>query len=338
MHNNIGNTPLVLSDYLSEKYGCKVYIKEDFRNPGASSKDRIAWYMIHFAEKSGQIKPGGTIVEASSGNTAIGLAMLCKLKGYQCRIYLSKSGGEEKEAVLISLGAKVIRCKTSGGPDDTQSSQFMAAKFTQETPNAFYCNQYFNAANKQAHFETTGPEIWRQTNGKITHFLAGAGTGGTVSGVGKFLKSQNRKIQISAVDPEGSILTHYFKNGTTEGFAGHPYYIEGIGRSFIPGALDIRQIDQFLQVSGQKSAEAAFQFRYKTGSAPGFSSGAVLAALHDIRHSLKNTDHVVVFFADKGDRYTGKLYNAQWLERYLFSSKDWPSFFNRYYNPAVTHV
>lgn len=338
MYNNIGNTPLILSDYLSERYGCRVYIKEDFRNPGASSKDRIAWYMIHYAEKSGQIKPGGTIVEASSGNTAIGLAMLCRLKGYHCRIYLSKSGGEEKEAVLKSLGAEVIRCKTSGGPDDPQSSQFLAAEYAKETPNAFYCNQYFNEANKQAHFETTGPEIWKQTNGKISHFLAGAGTGGTVSGVGKFLKSQNRNIQISAVDPVGSVLTHYFKHGTTEGFIPQPYFIEGIGRNFIPGALDNHQIDQFVQVSGQKSAEAAFRFRNHTGMAPGFSSGAVLAALHDIRHSLKKEDHVVVFFADKGDRYSGKLYNPEWLETNLFSAKDWPSFFNRYYNPAVTHA
>lgn len=338
MYNNIGNTPLVCSGYLSDRYGCKVYIKEDFRNPGASSKDRIAWYMIHFAEKSGQIQAGGTIVEASSGNTAIGLAMLCRLKGYHCRIYLSKSGSEEKEALLLSLGAEVLRCETSGGPEDVNSSQFQAAKFAAETPNAFYCNQYFNEHNKQAHFETTGPEIWKQSRGRITHFLAGAGTGGTISGVGKYLKSKSKKIQIYAVDPEGSVLTHYFQKGSIEGFDAQPYHIEGIGRNFIPGALDTFQIDQFLQVSGQKSAEAAFSYRDHTGMAPGFSSGAVLAALHDLRHSLKRDHMVVLFFADKGDRYAGKLYNPEWLEKNLFSAKDWPLFFHRYYNTAVTHA
>lgn len=338
MYYNIGNTPLVFSDYLSGRYGCKVFIKEDFSNPGASSKDRIAWYMIHFAEKSGQIKPGGTIVEASSGNTAIGLAMLCRLKGYQCRIYLSKSGGEEKEALLISLGAEVLRCETSGGPDDENSSQFLAAKFAAETPDAFYCNQYFNEHNTQAHFETTGPEIWKQSKGRITHFLAGAGTGGTISGVGKYLKGKNKHIQICAIDPEGSVLTHYFREGNTDGFQLQPYHIEGIGRNFIPGALDTQQIDQFLQVSGQKSVEAAFSYRDHTGMAPGFSSGAVLAALHDVRHTLKQEDLVVLFFADKGDRYAGKLYNPEWLEKHLFLAKDWRSFYRRYFNTAVTHV
>jgi cystathionine beta-synthase len=334
MKNVIGDTPLLFSDYLSSFIGCTVLIKAEYSNPGASSKDRIALAMIEAAELSGNLRPGGTIVEASSGNTAIGIAWIARKKGYRCRIFLSKSCSPEKLKVLKELGAETEVCETSGGPDDPFSCQSRAEKYAQATNNAFYCDQYFNPINEIAHYSTTGPEIWRQSNGRITHFLSGVGTGGTISGVGRFLKSKNSNIQIYGVDPKGSILTDFFNNKPVNQIPKGAFHIEGIGRHFIPGNLNLSCIDRFIQVGDTESAEAAYQFRQETSFEIGFSSAAVLAALFNIGHSLKHSDIVVVFFADRGDRYQSKLYCPNWLSKTIFSSEDWRGFYKKHFRQA----
>lgn len=336
MNNPIGQTPLSKSAYLSSVYGCHIYIKEDFCNPGGSSKDRVALNMLESAERDGLISPGDTIVEASSGNTAIGLAQLCRFKGYKCKIFMSASGSTEKAAAIMDAGAEVVRCKTSGGPKDIHSSQYQAADYASTHPNTFFCNQYFNTANNEAHFNTTGPEIWRQSKGRITHFIAGVGTGGTICGVSKYLKSRSDQVQLVGVDPVGSMLSHYFKYKNLDHYQPAPYKIEGIGRNFLPGTLDFSLIDQFCEVSGFESTMAAYEFRAQTGFAPGFSSGAVLAALDHLE--LKPSDHVVLFFADQGDRYCSKLYNTDWLFENIMNDQEQEIFSHTYGAKIATYV
>lgn len=320
----IGHTPLTFSAVLSDMVGCNVYIKEEYKNPGQSSKDRIALYMIERAEQRGDLKPGYTVVEASSGNTAIGLAMVCREKNYPCVLFLSKSASIEKLNLLRQLDAEIHFSETSGGPADPRSSQAMAATYTRLRGNAYYCNQYFNNDNKEAHYLTTGPEIWDQSGGKITHFISGVGTGGTISGVGEFLKQKSQNIHVIGVDPVGSILTPYFNRVPLEFIQQKPYIIEGIGRSFIPGSLNFKTIDQFVQVETIESALTAYHYSNMCGFKVGFSSGAVMAALFKIKHTLQAKDKVVLLFADSGDRYLSKLYNADWMKTHVSPDLDWP--------------
>jgi cystathionine beta-synthase len=319
----IGQTPMAYSAALSKICGCSVYIKEEYKNPGQSSKDRIACHMIEMAEKRGLLKPGYTVVEASSGNTAIGLALVCKQKGYPCILFLSKSASIEKVKIIRQLGASIQFCETSGGPEDPNSSQALAAEYARWNEKTYYCDQYFNPDNKEAHYMSTGPEIWDQLAGKITHFVSGVGTGGTISGVGEYLKEMNNNIKIWGVDPVGSILTQVFRKVPREAILLKPYIIEGIGRSFIPGSINFDTIDDFIQVDSRESALAVHSYYHLSGFMAGFSSGAVIAALLKMKSELNPTDRVVLLFPDRGDRYMSKLFNVDWLSQHVSGEDDW---------------
>jgi cystathionine beta-synthase len=317
MIGQIGNTPLLPLPSLSRRFGCQVSLKAEYLNPGMSSKDRPALYMVRQAEREGLLKPGYTVVEASSGNTAIGLALVCKELGYKCHFFLSDKSSHEKRAVLQLYGAEITICSSSGDMSDPHSTLGRACRFAENTPKTWFCNQYFNQANGQAHFETTGPEIWEQTQGSVTHFVVGVGTGGTISGVSRFLKSCNSRVQIVGVDPRGSVLFDYFYTGKPTTADSSKYNIEGIGRNFLPGALHIEHIDDFVQVSDSEAVEAAYRFIESDGFMPGFSTGAVLAAAEKIAGSLSADSHMVLFFADHGSRYMSKLYDVNWVEQVI---------------------
>lgn len=313
MIERIGNTGLYLVRSLSRFYGCSVYVKADYMNPGMSAKDRPAFYMVRDAERRGLLKPGYTVVEASSGNTAIGLAMICKELGYKCHFFLSKKCSDEKISLLGVYGATHTVCASSGCVNDPESTIGRAKRYCDTRNDTYFCNQYANEANSRSHYETTGPEIWDQTDGTVTHFFAGVGTGGTITGVGRFLKEQNPQVCIIGVDPVGSVLYDFFYNERMAGPADHVCQIEGIGRSFIPDILDISVIDKFVQVTDAATVRAAYGLVDVEGMLTGFSSAAVLAALDQIKDDLNSNDKVVLFFPDHGSRYLSKLYNPVWL-------------------------
>ncbi len=319
MIERIGNTELFREYHLSNICLSNIYVKAEFQNPGKSSKDRPALFMIRDAERRGLLKSGFTVVDASSGNTAIGLAMLCNELGYKCHFFLSKSASDEKIECLRGLGAQITICCTSGGPDDPDSTINRAIKWCEEHPESYFCNQYFNLANQQSHFETTGPELWEQTNGSITHFICGIGTGGTISGVGKYLKQMNPTVTMIGVDSVGSILHDYFYKGSFEVDHSKKCEIEGIGRKFIPGALDMSYIDEIIQISRDEAVKAAYDYIEFSPFLPGFSSAAVLAALQKIAPGFRENDHIVILFADHGSKYQSKLYNEEWLTEHNFN-------------------
>ncbi len=308
--STIGNTPLRKNIYLSEKYQCSIYIKEEFHNLSESSKDRPAWYMINEAIQQQKICPGGTFVEASSGNTGIGIARLAGELGYRTHVFVSKNCSCEKLDLLKRYGAYIEICENSHGISDHQSTQHKAQEYAQHHLNTYYTNQYSNQANLRAHFETTGPEIWQQTKGAITHFFAGIGTGGTISGVGRFLKNQNSKIKICGVEPKGSVLSHYFKHGSLPPISIPMERIEGIGRTFVPDVFDANSVDLIYQVLLQESRQIALSYFREHHELIGFSSAAVLAGLdmYMQQHKLDREMQVVLLFADHGDRYRQILY------------------------------
>src|ERR1700751_2786384 len=244
----IGNTPLVRLNRVVADFPCKVYAKVETFNPGNSIKDRMALKMLEVAEKEGLIKPGGTIIEGTSGNTGMGLALAACVKGYKCIFATTDKQSKEKSDILKAVGAEVIVCPTNVEPEDPRSYYSVAKRLAKEIPNSFYCNQYDNPANRLAHYESTGPEIWEQTEGKITHLVCTAGTGGTVTGVGMYLKEKNPNIQIWAIDVYGSLLTKYFRTGEVDMNEVHPYISEGFGEDFVPKNYDMTVIDHFEQV------------------------------------------------------------------------------------------
>ncbi|NGM61418.1 cysteine synthase family protein [Sphingobacterium sp. SGG-5] len=308
--STIGNTPLRKNTYLSEKYQCTIYIKEEFCNLSKSSKDRPAWYMVKEAIAQKKIQPGGTFVEASSGNTGIGIARLAGELGYKAKVFVSKNCSREKLDMLKRYGACIEICENSHGMLDPQSTQYRAQEYAQKHTNAYYTNQYCNQANLQAHFETTGPEIWQQTAGKITHFFAGIGTGGTISGTGKFLKQQTPKIKICGIEPKGSVLSHYFKYGCLPVDDIPMERIEGIGRTFVPEVFDAAHVDMIYQVDLEESKHNALSYYKQQRELIGFSSAAVLAGLetHIQQHTFGKDAIVVLLFADHGERYKQVLY------------------------------
>lgn len=313
----IGNTPIRRCDFLSALYNTNIFIKEEFHNLGMSSKDRPALYMIEDAIKKGRIKPGGTFVEASSGNTGLGITIIAKQMGYQAKIFVSKSCSQEKIDILTNAGAEIEICDNSNGLHDFHSTQFRAQSFAATHPNTYFTNQYYNTQNIRAHYRTTGPELWEQTDGKITHFLCGVGTGGTISGVGRYLKEQRSDICIWGIEPKGSILKHYLMNRSVPEEIRPFDGIEGIGRNFIPGSFDPQYIDEIFQVEQQETKDMASAYREKTGILSGFSSAAVLASLEKYNKEMKLnlTDTVVLFFPDHGSRYVSKLYSKAPSER-----------------------
>lgn len=309
----IGNTPLIRLNKITRDFPCTVLAKVDYFNPGNSIKDRMALKMVEVAEKEGNLKPGGTIIECTSGNTGMGLALAACVKGYKCIFTTTDKQSKEKMDILKAVGAEVIVCPTNVEPDDPRSYYSVARRLAKEIPNAYLCNQYDNLANRLAHYETTGPEIWKQTDGKITHLVCTAGTGGTVTGTAMFLKEKNPAIQIWAIDVYGSLLTKFFRTGEVDMAEVHPYVSEGFGEDFVPDNYDMSVIDHFEQVTDKDGAIMARRLAKEEGLFCGYSAGSCLQGLMQLKNKLKKDDLVVCIFHDHGSRYVGKIYNDQWM-------------------------
>lgn len=318
----IGNTPLIRLNKIVKDLPCEVYAKVEYFNPGNSTKDRMALKMVEVAEQEGKLKPGGTIIECTSGNTGMGLALAAVVKGYRCIFTTTDKQSQSKVDILRALGAEVIVCPTNVEPDDPRSYYSVAARLSREIPNSFFFNQYDNLANRLAHYETTGPELWQQTDGRITHFVTTAGTGGTVTGAAQYLKEQNKDIQVWAIDVVGSLLTKYFRTGEIDMNEVRPYISEGFGEDFVPKNYDMSVIDYFEQVTDKDGAVMARKLAKEEGLFCGYSSGSVLQGLFQLKDKLKKDDVVVVLLCDHGSRYVAKVYNDQWMaERGFFDVK-----------------
>src|SRR6201996_4913456 len=287
----IGNTPLIRLNKLTKDLPCTVLAKVEYFNPGNSAKDRMALKMVEVAERDGRLQPGGTIIECTSGNTGLGLALAAVVKGYKCIFTTTDKQSKEKIDILKALGAEVIVCPTNVEPDDARSYYSIARRLAKEIPNSFHINQYDNLANRLAHYETTGPEIWEQTDGKVTHLVVATGTGGTVTGTAMFLKEKNPAIQVWAIDPFGSLLTKYFRTGE----------------------VDMNEVDAFEQVTDKDAAIMARRIAREEGLFCGYSAGTAMQGLLQLKDRLKKDDLVVVILHDHGSRYVGKIYNDQWM-------------------------
>ncbi|MEJ7911849.1 MAG: pyridoxal-phosphate dependent enzyme [Chitinophagaceae bacterium] len=318
----IGNTPLVRLNKITRDLPCAVLAKLEYFNPGNSIKDRMAVKMLEVAEAEGKIKPGGTIIECTSGNTGMGLALAAIVKGYKCIFATTDKQSKEKADILRAVGAEVIVCPTNVEPDDPRSYYSVAARLAKEIPNSFHFNQYDNLANRLAHYESTGPEIWNQTDGKITHLVVTAGTGGTVTGTAQYLKEKNPDIQVWAIDVYGSLLTKYFRTGEVDMGEVHPYISEGFGEDFVPQNYDVSVIDHFEQVTDKSGAIMTRRLAKEEGMFCGYSAGSCLQGLLQLKDRLKKDDLVVAIFHDHGSRYVAKVYNDQWMaERGFFDVK-----------------
>jgi len=309
----IGNTPLVKLHRVTAELPCPVFAKVEFFNPGNSIKDRMAIKMVEEAEKQGLLKPGGTIIEGTSGNTGMGLALAAVIKGYKCIFTTTDKQSKEKVDILKAVGAEVIVCPTNVLPEDPKSYYSVSRRLGKEIPNSFYVNQYDNLANRDAHYEQTGPEIWDQTDGKITHLVVATGTGGTVTGTGKYLKEKNPAIQVWAIDSYGSLLKKFHETGELDMSEVYPYITEGIGEDFVPQNYDMSVIDRFEKVTDKDGAVMARRISKEEGIFVGYSAGSAIAGLLQLKEKLKPTDVVVVVFHDHGSRYVGKVYNDQWM-------------------------
>src|SRR6476646_5214690 len=286
----IGNTPLIKLNKICKDFPYTVLAKVDYFNPGNSIKDRMAVKMIEDAERAGLLKPGGTIIEGTSGNTGMGLALVAVVKGYTCIFTTTDKQSKEKSDILKAVGAEVIVCPTNVEPDDPRSYYSVAKRLENEIPNSYLCNQYDNLANRLAHYETTSPEIWEQTEGKITHLVCTAGTGGTITGTAMFLKEKNPNIQIWAIDVYGSLLTTYFRTGEVDMNEVHPYISEGFGEDFVPKNYDMHVIDYFEQVTDKDGAVMARRIAKEEGIFIGYSAGSCLQGLMQLKDRLKNDD------------------------------------------------
>ena len=309
----IGNTPLVKLNNITKEISATVLAKIETTNPGNSIKDRMAVKMIEVAEKSGALKPGGTIIEGTSGNTGMGLAMAAIIKGYKCIFTTTDKQSKEKVDALRAFGAEVIVCPTNVDPEDPRSYYSVSSRLEREVPNSWKPNQYDNLANSQAHYEQTGPEIWKQTEGKITHLVVGVGTGGTISGTGKYLKEQNPNIKVWGIDTYGSVFKKYKETGILDKDEIYPYITEGIGEDFLPKNVDFDVIDLFEKVTDKDAALMTRDIARKEGIFAGNSAGSAIAGLLQLKDKLKPEDVVVVIFHDHGSRYMGKMYNEDWL-------------------------
>lgn len=309
----IGNTPLVKLNNITSSIPATVLAKIETTNPGNSIKDRMAVKMIEDAEKSGVLKPGGTIIEGTSGNTGMGLAMAAIIKGYKCIFTTTDKQSKEKVDALRAFGAEVIVCPTNVDPEDPRSYYSVSSRLEREVPNSWKPNQYDNLSNTKAHYEQTGPEIWVQTEGKITHLVVGVGTGGTISGTGKYLKEQNPNIKIWGIDTYGSVFKKYKETGILDKNEIYPYITEGIGEDFLPQNVDFDVIDLFEKVTDKDAALMTRDIARKEGIFAGNSAGSAIAGLLQLKDKLKPEDVVVVIFHDHGSRYMGKMYNEDWL-------------------------
>lgn len=309
----IGNTPLVKLNKVTAGIEATVLAKIESNNPGNSIKDRMALKMVEDAEKSGALKPGGTIIEGTSGNTGMGLAMAAIIKGYKCIFTSTDKQSKEKFDALRAFGAEVIVCPTDVDPEDPRSYYSVSSRLEREVPNSWKPNQYDNLSNTQAHYEQTGPEIWAQTEGKITHLVVGVGTGGTISGAGKYLKEQNPDIKIWGIDTYGSVFKKYKETGIFDKNEIYPYITEGIGEDFLPENVNFDVIDLFEKVTDKDAAVMTRDIALKEGIFVGNSAGSAVAGLLQLKDQLKPTDVVVVIFVDHGSRYMGKMFNKEWM-------------------------
>jgi cystathionine beta-synthase len=316
-HNNIletiGNTPMVKLNKVVKDIPAIVLAKIETTNPGNSIKDRMALKMIEDAEKSGKLKPGGTIIEGTSGNTGMGLAIAAVIKGYKCIFTSTDKQSKEKFDALRAFGAEVIVCPTNVEPEDPRSYYSVSSRLEAEVPNSWKPNQYDNLSNSQAHYEQTGPEIWEQTEGKITHLVVGVGTGGTISGTARFLKEKNPAIQILGIDTYGSVFKKYKETGEFDKNEIYPYITEGIGEDFLPQNVDFSLIDHFEKVTDKDAALMTREIARKEGIFAGNSTGSAVAGVLQMRDKFKEGDVVVIIFPDHGTRYLGKMYNDDWL-------------------------
>ena len=312
----IGETPLVKLNNITSSFKGKFYAKLESFNPGHSSKDRIALFIIEEAERKGIIKPGDTIIETTSGNTGFSIAMISIIKGYDCILAVSSKSSSDKIDMLKTMGAKVYVCPANVSADDPRSYYEVAKRLNQEIKGSVYINQYFNDLNIEAHYKTTGPEIWTQTQGKITHLVACSGTGGTISGVSKFLKEKNPNIKILGVDAYGSVLKKYHETKEFDEKEIYPYRIEGLGKNLIPSATNFNLIDKFIKVKDEDSAHTARELAKTEGLFVGYTSGAAVQAVKQFasNNEFKSHDLIVVIFPDHGSRYLSKIYSDKWME------------------------
>ncbi len=309
----IGNTPMVKLNRIAAPVKATVLAKVETFNPGNSIKDRMALKMVEDAEKAGILKPGGTIIEGTSGNTGMGLAIAAIVKGYKCIFTTTDKQSKEKVDALRAYGAEVIVCPTNVEPEDPRSYYSVAARLNKEIPNSFYPNQYDNPSNSQAHYETTGPEIWDQTEGKIDHLIVGVGTGGTISGTARFLKEKKPSIKIWGIDTYGSIFKKYKETGIFDKNEIYPYVTEGIGEDFLPKNVDFSLIDHFEKVTDKDAALMTRQIVRQEGIWVGNSGGSAMAGLLQLKDHFKEGETVVVIFHDHGTRYLGKIFNDDWM-------------------------
>lgn len=309
----IGNTPMVKLNKIVKDLPCEVYAKVETFNPGNSIKDRMAIKMIEDAEKDGRLKPGGTIIEGTSGNTGMGLAIAAVIKGYKCIFTTTDKQSKEKVDALRAFGAEVIVCPTDVDPEDPRSYYSVSSRLVNEIPNSWKPNQYDNPSNAVAHYETTGPEIWDQTDGKVTHLVVGVGTGGTICGTGKFLKEKNPKVEVLGIDTYGSVFKKYKETGIFDKNEIYPYITEGIGEDFLPANVDFNIIDHFEKVTDKDAAMMTRRIPREEGIFVGNSAGSALAGLLQMKDRFKKGDVVVIIFHDHGTRYLGKMYNDEWM-------------------------
>ena len=320
----IGDTPLVKLNRIVENFEGNYYAKLEAFNPGHSNKDRIAYHIIEEAEKSGLLKPGSTIIETTSGNTGFSLAMVSMIKGYNCILAVSSKSSRDKINMLSAMGAQVHVCPANVPADDSRSYYEVAKRLHNEIKDSIYINQYFNELNINAHYRTTGPEIWKQTNGKITHLVASSGTGGTISGSAKYLKEQNPSIKIIGVDAYGSVLKKYHETQEFDPNEIYPYRIEGLGKNLIPSATDFESIDRFVKVTDEDSAHTARKVTRSEGIFVGYTSGAAMQAVIQLSQEkyFSKADEIVVMFPDHGSRYMSKIYSEEWMEQQGFFDSD----------------
>ncbi|MBC7862938.1 MAG: pyridoxal-phosphate dependent enzyme [Bacteroidia bacterium] len=311
--DTIGNTPLVQINSITKELPCTVLAKVETFNPGNSIKDRMALKMIEDAEKDGRLKPGGTIIEGTSGNTGMGLAIAAIIKGYKCIFTTTDKQSKEKVDALRAFGAEVIVCPTNVDPEDARSYYSVSSRLIKEIPNSWKPNQYDNPSNSIAHYEQTGPEIWDQTDGKVTHLVVGVGTGGTICGTGKFLKEKNPNIKILGVDTYGSVFKKYKETGIFDKNEIYPYITEGIGEDFLPENVDFNVIDHFEKVTDKDAALMTREIARKEGIFAGNSAGSAMAGLMQMKNMFKKGDVVVIIFHDHGTRYLGKMFNDDWM-------------------------